>query len=113
MRVLAAMVAFRESQPIELWDRFVPKKDGKRAAKDLARLRRRDPHGGGVRATRARGTCPIRWFVLFRDEERELVEDDARPAASSVPHDHPSRDAPGGERDRRSSAAPTWARSAS
>src|SRR5680860_1274093 len=28
MRVLAAMVSFRETRPIELWDQFVPKKDG-------------------------------------------------------------------------------------
>jgi hypothetical protein len=46
MRVLAAMVSFRESQPVELWDQFVPRKDGRRARRDLARLRRPP------------GTCP-------------------------------------------------------
>jgi hypothetical protein len=74
MRVLAAMVSFRESRPIELWDQFVPKKDGRRAARDLARLRRRDPSAIAF-CHQSPWHVPIRWFVLFRDEERELVED--------------------------------------
>jgi hypothetical protein len=74
MRVLAAMVGFRQSQPLELWDQFVPKKDGKRAAKDLARLRRRDPSAIAF-CHQSPWHVPIRWFVLFRDDERELVED--------------------------------------
>ena len=74
MRVLAAMVSFRETRPIELWDQFVPKKDGKRAAKDLARLRRRDPSAVAF-CHQSPWYVPIRWFVLFRDEERELIED--------------------------------------
>ena len=75
MRVLAAMVSFRESQPVELWDQFVPKKDGRRARRDLARVRRRDPSAVAF-CHQSPWHVPIRWFVLFRDEERELVEDD-------------------------------------
>jgi hypothetical protein len=74
MRVLAAMVAFRETQPIELWDQFVTKKDGRRAARDLARLRRRDPSAVAF-CHQSPWHVPIRWFVLFRDEDREIVED--------------------------------------
>ena len=43
LRVLGAMLSFREAEPIELWDAFVPKRDAKRAARDLRRFRRRDP----------------------------------------------------------------------
>ena len=75
MRVLAAMVSFREAQPLELWEQFVPKKDGKRAARDLSRLRRRDPSAVAF-CHQSPWHVPIRWFVLFRDDERELVEDE-------------------------------------
>jgi hypothetical protein len=71
MRVLAAMVSFRETRSMELWEQFVPKKDGKRAAKDLARLRRRDPSAVAF-CHQSPWYVPIRWFVLFRDDEREL-----------------------------------------
>jgi len=74
MRVLAAMVSFRETRPIEMWEQFVPRKDAKRAAKDLARLRRRDPSAVAF-CHQSPWTVPIRWFVLFRDDERELIED--------------------------------------
>ena len=75
MRVLAAMLAFREAQPMDLWDQFVPKADGKRASKDLSKLRRRDPHAVAF-CHQSPWHVPIRWFVLFRDEERWLGEDE-------------------------------------
>jgi hypothetical protein len=75
MRVLAAMVAFREAQSIDLWEQFVPRKDGRRAARDLARLRRRDPAAVAF-CHQSPWHVPIRWFVLFRDEERMLSEDE-------------------------------------
>ena len=74
MRVLAAMVSFRETKPIELWEQFVPKRDGRRAARDLRRLRRRDPTAVAF-CHQSPWHVPIRWFVLFRDDERQLVED--------------------------------------
>src|SRR5919204_1086066 len=43
MRVLAAALAFREARPLELAERFLSKKDAKRALRELNRLRRRDP----------------------------------------------------------------------
>ncbi len=74
MRVLAAMLSFRDAQPVELWDQFVPRQDAKRAARDLNRLRRRDP-GAVAFSHQSPWHVPIRWFVLFRDEERRLAED--------------------------------------
>ena len=62
-----------DAEPMELWDHFVPKADGKRAAKDLAKLRRRDPHSVAF-CHQSPWHVPIRWFVLFRDEERWLGE---------------------------------------
>src|SRR5215471_17195008 len=44
LRVLEAIVEFRGSEPIELWDVVVPKKEARRARRQLARHRRRDPH---------------------------------------------------------------------
>jgi hypothetical protein len=75
MRVLAAMLSLRETRPIELWDQFVPKKDGKRAARDLAKLRRRDPSAVAF-CHQSPWHVPIRWFVLFREEERWMGEDE-------------------------------------
>jgi hypothetical protein len=43
LRVLAALLSFSATKPLELSDRFVPKQDVKRAAKELAKLRRSDP----------------------------------------------------------------------
>ena len=74
MRVLGAMLSFREAQPIELWDQFVPKRLAKRASRDLNRFRRRDPAAVPF-CHQSPWHVPIRWFVLFRDEERRLGDD--------------------------------------
>lgn len=77
MRVLAATVALRESPPTEEpWDQFVSKKEAKRAAKQLARMRRREPDAHSF-CHQSPWHVPIRWFVLFHDTERWLGEDDA------------------------------------
>jgi hypothetical protein len=74
MRVLAAMLAFREAEPFDLWDRFVSKKDAKRASRELARHRRRDPQAVAF-AHLSPWHVPIRWFTLFKDDERLLGPD--------------------------------------
>jgi hypothetical protein len=76
MRTLAATLSFRETQPLELWDQFVPKQEGRRAARDLRRLRRRDPSAVAF-CHQSPWHVPIRWFVLFRDDERTLAEDES------------------------------------
>ena len=75
MRVLAAMLAFREAEPLELWEEFVPKKDARRAARDLKRLRHVDPHAVAF-CHQSPWHVPIRWFVLFHDTERTLADDE-------------------------------------
>ena len=75
MRVLAAMLSFRESRPMDLWEQFVPKPVGKHATKELARMRRRDP-GAVAFCHQSPWHVPIRWFVLFHDSERWLGEDE-------------------------------------
>jgi hypothetical protein len=71
LRVLAAMLAFREAAPIEGAERFVPDAARRRAARELARMRRRDP---GTISFIMQGAwhVPVRWFVLFEDGERRL-----------------------------------------
>ena len=75
MRVLAAVLAFQETRPIELADRFLSKRDGRRAARELKRMRRRDPQAVSF-AHQSPWHVPIRWFVLFTDAERTLAEDE-------------------------------------
>ncbi|MGH2642142.1 MAG: hypothetical protein ACRDGO_10640 [Actinomycetota bacterium] len=75
MRVLAAGLAFRETRPIELSERFLSKKDAKRVARELKRLRRRDPFAVAF-CHQSPWHVPIRWFALFTDEERWLGEDE-------------------------------------
>src|SRR6266487_2702778 len=54
---------------------FVPKSVGKHAAKELARMRRRDPNAVAF-CHQSPWHVPIRWFVLFHDTERWLGEDE-------------------------------------
>ena len=76
LRVLAGMMAFRESAPLEeLTDRFVSKGDARRAGRELSRIRRRDP-GSISFIHQSPWHVPIRWFVLFDDGERRLREDE-------------------------------------
>lgn len=75
MRVLAAAVAFRETRPLELADRFLSKQDGRRASRELRRLRRRDPNAVSF-SHESPWHVPIRWLVLFDDHERWLGEDE-------------------------------------
>jgi hypothetical protein len=76
LRVLAGMLAFRDSAPIEgLTDGFVPKSDARKAGRELARMRRRDP-GAISFVHQSPWHVPIRWFVLFDDAERRLKEDE-------------------------------------
>jgi hypothetical protein len=75
MRVLAAVLAFREAEPFELWDRFVPKKEAKAAKRQLAKHRRRDPHAVAF-VHQSPWHVPIRWFALFKEEERRIVDDE-------------------------------------
>jgi hypothetical protein len=75
LRVLASLLSFAESAPLELSGQFVSKQDAKRAAKELNKMRRRDPHAVAF-VHQSPWHVPIRWFVLFDDGERWLGEDE-------------------------------------
>jgi hypothetical protein len=75
LRVLEAIVESGGSEPIELWDRIVPKGEARKARRQLARHRRRDPHAQSF-VHQSPWHVPIRWFTLFRDDERRLGEDE-------------------------------------
>ena len=73
LRVLASILSLRETAPAEVVEAFVPEAEARRAARELARLRRRDPAAVPT-MLQSPWHVPIRWFVLFDDEERRLVE---------------------------------------
>ena len=75
LRVLASILAVREAEDLELADRFVPKKVARHARRQLAKHRRRDP-GAVAFVHQSPWHVPIRWFALFRDEERRIADDE-------------------------------------
>lgn len=74
LRVLASLLAFRDSVPDEVADEFVPEGVARRAARELARIGETMPE---VRShiLQANWHVPLRWFVAFDDSERVLIED--------------------------------------
>jgi hypothetical protein len=77
MRVLAGLLAFRDAKPFEGSEAFVPRDLARRASKELARMRRREP-GRIACVMQSPWHVPVRWFVLFEDEERRIAERDGR-----------------------------------
>jgi hypothetical protein len=75
LRVLAALLSFATTKPLELSDRFVTKPEARRAGRQLSKLRRRDPRAVAF-VHQSAWHVPIRWFVLFDDGERWLGEDE-------------------------------------
>jgi hypothetical protein len=75
LRVLAAMLSLRETAPVEMADALVPELEARRAARELARIRKRDPRAVPT-MLESPWHVPVRWFVLFQDEERLLTERD-------------------------------------
>jgi hypothetical protein len=74
LRVLGAMLSFREAKPFDLWEQFVPKADAKKAARDLNRVRRKDASAVPF-CHQSPWHVPIRWFVFFKDEDRRMEQD--------------------------------------
>src|SRR5512141_1415267 len=75
LRVLQAIAGFRDDEPMELWDEIVPKKEARKARRELGRLRRRDPHATSF-VQQSAWHVPLRWFALFRAEERSIADDE-------------------------------------
>lgn len=75
LRVLASVAGFRDSSDLEIADRVVTKRIARQARRRLAKQRRRDP-GQVAFVHQSAWHVPIRWFTLFRDDERRLAEDE-------------------------------------
>jgi hypothetical protein len=73
LRVLAGIISFRESAPEDLAEVFVPEGEARRAARELSRIKRRDP-SAVPSMLQSPWHVPIRWFVMVDDEERHLME---------------------------------------
>lgn len=74
LRMLAGLLAFRDSVPAEVADAFVPEEEARRAAQELAALDRDNPD---IRShiLQANWHVPLRWFSAFESTERILTED--------------------------------------
>ena len=74
LRMLAGLIAFRNSLPDEVADAFVPEEEARRAARELANLGESQPK---LRShiLHANWHVPLRWFTAFEDSERVLTED--------------------------------------
>lgn len=74
LRMLAGLLAFRNSVPEEVAEAFVPEAQARRAAHELAVLGDERPD---VRShiLHANWHVPLRWFAAFEDSERILTED--------------------------------------
>ncbi|MFN2545293.1 MAG: hypothetical protein ABR600_12115 [Actinomycetota bacterium] len=76
VRMLASLLSLRETTPPDVVDALVSEADARRAARELARMRRR-----GATAVpfilQSAWHVPVRWFVLFGDDDRRLVEEES------------------------------------
>jgi hypothetical protein len=74
LRMLAGLLAFRDSIPEEVADAFVPEEAARLAAHELAVIGENRPH---VRShiIHSNWHVPLRWFVAFDGSERILTED--------------------------------------
>jgi hypothetical protein len=77
LRVLASLLSFREAAPFEGSEAFISDDEARRAAKELTRMRRRNPMAISF-IMQSPWHVPVRWFTLFADEERRLVEEQGR-----------------------------------
>jgi len=73
LRALAGIVSLRD-MPEDEGDPLVSEADARRAARELARLRRHDPNQVPTMQQSA-WHVPVRWFVLFEDAERRLTQE--------------------------------------
>jgi hypothetical protein len=73
LRILAGLLSLRESVPPEMAEDLVPEGEARRAARELARIRRRDPSAVPTMLQSA-WHVPLRWFVLVDEVERVIAE---------------------------------------
>lgn len=73
LRLLAAVLAFRRTMPAEAVAAFMDEDDIERAVANLERLRSEHPEWRN-HILLSPWEIPLRWFVLYDDTERELVD---------------------------------------
>jgi hypothetical protein len=73
VRVLQGILSLKESAVGDMAEDLVPEADARKAARELARMRRRNPSAIPFMMESA-WHVPIRWFILMKDAERSLVE---------------------------------------
>src|SRR5437879_5540194 len=73
IRLLASLLSLRESTPPDMVEALVSEAEARRAARELARMRRRGSAAVPF-ILQSPWHVPIRWFLLFTDEERRVVE---------------------------------------
>lgn len=73
IRVLSSLLSLRETAVPEVAERLVPDGEARRVTRELARMRRKDPSAVPF-ILEATWHVPLRWFVLFTDEERRVAE---------------------------------------
>jgi hypothetical protein len=76
LRVMASILSLREQSPADLADLLVPEAEARRAARELARIRRRHPTAVPT-MLQSPWHVPVRWFLLVEDGDRRLVESPA------------------------------------
>ncbi len=77
LRILTGILSLRDSAPAEMVNTVLPDTEIRRAARELAKLRRRDPSGAAPTMLQSPWHVPVRWFILVDDEERRLAEQDS------------------------------------
>ena len=73
LRVLSALVGLGQEESFEGAEAAIPPNELRRAGRELGRLRRKEP-GAVPFVQESPWHVPIRWFLLFDDEERRLRE---------------------------------------
>jgi hypothetical protein len=73
-RILASKLSLRETAPAEMADVFVPEAEARRVARELARIRRREPFAVPC-MLQSPWHVPVRWFILVGEEERHITRE--------------------------------------
>ncbi len=73
VRVLHSLLSLKESPVGDMAEDLVPEADARKAARELARIRRRN-NASVPFMLQSAWHVPIRWFILVKDEERQLTE---------------------------------------
>lgn len=73
LRILSGILTLRDSVPADLAETFVKDPEARRAARELAKLKRQEPAAFPC-ILQSPWHVPVHWFVLVDDDDRRLVE---------------------------------------